>query len=102
MHKTMMMMSRDGLRRMRGCVCCALVRVRERAAHTRFLKQSQCFFRCAVVIGMKCMSIRECTEAIPPSHTDLGGQHGEEGKEGQEGQESQKDSRKEDGKEDEA
>ncbi len=31
-----------------------------------FVKRSRCFFHCSVVIGMECISIRECTVATSP------------------------------------
>ena len=32
-----------------------------RSGRPPFVKRSRCFFRCAVVIGVQCMSIRDCT-----------------------------------------
>ena len=43
-------------------------------AHTHFVKWSRCFFRCAVVNGMQCGSIRERTDATPAMSIWLGGQ----------------------------
>src|SRR5436305_12731540 len=45
--------------------------------HPRFVKRSRCFSHCAVVIGVQCMSIRDCTVPKSPSLW-LGGQYGEE------------------------
>jgi hypothetical protein len=42
----------------------------------RFIKRSRCFSHCAVVIGVQCRSIRDCTVPKSPSLW-LGGQYGE-------------------------
>jgi hypothetical protein len=38
-----------------------------RSRHPRFVKRSRCFSHCAVVIGVQCMSIRDCTVPKSPS-----------------------------------
>jgi hypothetical protein len=58
--------------------------------HPPFVKRIRCFLRGAVVIGVQCTSIRDCTVPTSPSQSWLGGQNGTEGQEGKESGEEDK------------
>ena len=67
--------------------------IEQRCARARhrslFVKEIRSFSSVAVVIAVRCMSIRMCIVSDIATHSLLGGQHGEESQESEEGQEGE-------------